>query len=152
MKHCMKHAWKSFWRNYFKLNGRSTRSEFWFSILNNMLVLLFLILIMGIGRLINIFDIGFVNILFSIPCYAYTILIIIPSFAICIRRLHDIDKSGWWCFICILLVPFGLGVILLTIFMCLDSSLNPINPWGPNPKKRYYNKSINNNTNFPYNF
>lgn len=147
----MRHAWKSFWSNYFNFSGRSTRSEYWFSLLNNILVFIFLYIIIGIGKLINIFDIGLVNIIFSIPYYAYAILITIPSFAICIRRLHDIGKSGWWYLICGLLnFVFGLGAIIFIIFMCLDSS--PDNQWGSNPKNRYYNQSINNNTNYPYNY
>ncbi len=41
--------------------------------------------------------------------------VIIPTIAVGIRRLHDIDKSGWW--LLIGLVPFVGGLILIYFFV-----------------------------------
>jgi uncharacterized membrane protein YhaH (DUF805 family) len=42
--------------------------------------------------------------------------LLLPSLAVAVRRLHDIDRSGWW--ILIGLVPLG-GLIILIVFACL---------------------------------
>lgn len=105
----MKHAWKSFWGNYFNFSGRSTRSEYWFFMLDNIIVAFILGILMGIGIAINGGNGGMITILFSIPYYIYLLAIIIPSLALCVRRLHDIGKSGWWYLICMLL-NFACGI------------------------------------------
>lgn len=60
----------------------------------------------------------------------FSLIVLIPSIAVTVRRLHDINKSGWWFFI--VLVPL-LGMITLTVFACFDSDHNS-NKYGPNPK------------------
>ena len=50
---------------------------------------------------------------------------------LCIRRLHDTGRSGWW--VLIAFVPF-IGILALFIFFCLDSKPGS-NQWGPNPKE-----------------
>ena len=50
---------------------------------------------------------------------------------LCIRRLHDTGRSGWW--LLIGLVPY-IGAIILIIFYCLDSQPGT-NKYGPNPKE-----------------
>ena len=34
--------------------------------------------------------------LFSVFSFIYSLIIIFPSFGVTIRRLHDINMSGWW--------------------------------------------------------
>jgi uncharacterized membrane protein YhaH (DUF805 family) len=46
-----------------------------------------------------------------------------------VRRLHDIDRSGWWTLIP--LVPV-VGAIVLFVFMCLRGTAGP-NRFGPEP-------------------
>ena len=60
----------------------------------------------------------------------YALAMIIPSIAVGIRRLHDTDRSGWWCLIGF--VPF-IGALVLLIFFLLDSTPGT-NRFGPNPK------------------
>ena len=45
---------------------------------------------------------------------------IIPEIAVSIRRLHDINKSGWW----ILLTFTIIGIIPLTYFYCIKGDDN----------------------------
>jgi hypothetical protein len=54
---------------------------------------------------------------------------IIPGLAVSVRRLHDINFSGFW--LLISLVPMG-GLVLL-VFHVLDSNPGD-NQYGPNPK------------------
>ena len=60
----------------------------------------------------------------------YGLAVLIPSLAVTVRRLHDIDRSGWW--ILIRLVPL-IGVIVLLVFALLDGTPGD-NQYGPNPK------------------
>jgi uncharacterized membrane protein YhaH (DUF805 family) len=53
----------------------------------------------------------------------------IPGLAVSVRRMHDIDKSGWqllWAF-----VPL-VGAIILIIFMAKQGTTGP-NRFGPAP-------------------
>lgn len=61
----------------------------------------------------------------------YSLAIIIPSFAVGARRLHDTDRSGWWQLL--LLIPI-IGAIVLLVFFCLDSTPGA-NRFGANPKE-----------------
>ncbi len=60
----------------------------------------------------------------------FSLAILIPSISVSVRRLHDIDRTGWW--VLISLVPL-VGWIVLLVFHVQDSTLGP-NKYGPNPK------------------
>ena len=65
--------------------------------------------------------------------WIYVLLMIalfIPTFAVTVRRLHDISKSGWWWLI--MLIPLA-GAIWLLVLMCTDSSPGD-NKYGASPK------------------
>jgi uncharacterized membrane protein YhaH (DUF805 family) len=47
-----------------------------------------------------------------------------------VRRLHDTDRSGWWCLVT--LVPF-VGSFILLFFLCVEGTQG-INRFGSNPK------------------
>ena len=84
---------------YFTFTTRSSRSEFWWWMLFTFLVDVILVVVNSIlfGRSIqqssaeNIFlyDSGYLGAIFQL-------VVLIPTIAISCRRLHDIDKSGWW--------------------------------------------------------
>lgn len=46
-------------------------------------------------------------------------LFFIPSFSLYVRRLHDVDKSGWW--LLIMLIPF-IGLITISFFWLLKGN------------------------------
>ena len=100
-------AVKNGFKNAFNFSGRATRSEFWWWQL-----FIWLIWIGG----------GVTSELKSVPISLFflvlTILILIPSLSLKIRRLHDAGHSGW----CILwqLVPYIGGIIVF--IMMLQSS------------------------------
>lgn len=106
------------WRKYAQFSGRSTRSEYWYFVLFNALAYAAISIAEGIfssGGLL----LGF-----------YGLAVLIPSFAVFFRRLHDTGRSGWWWLIGI--VPV-IGGIVLFVFMVLDSQPGD-NRYGPNPK------------------
>ena len=92
----MGEAFKRFWMNW-SLNGRSSRSEVWFAVLANF-ILGFLI-----GIVIAVIGV-IVPALAEVADILFSLLILWPSIAIVVRRLHDIGKSGWWYWIS--LIPF----------------------------------------------
>ena len=103
-----------FFSRYADFKGRSRRSEYWWVMLFNVIVSVVLVLLPD--------SLAFLSSLWSLA-------ILVPSLAICIRRLHDVGKSGWWYLF--LLIPLVGGIILLVQF-CKDSTED--NQWGPNPK------------------
>ena len=42
------------------------------------------------------------------------LLTVLPTFAVGVRRLHDLNKSGWW----ILLIFTGIGIIPIVYWCC----------------------------------
>lgn len=93
---------------YATFSGRATRSEYWwFS--------LFLFLVQIVAGLVDraLFDTGVIA---AIVALAF----LLPGLAVGARRLHDIDKAGWW--MLIVIVPV-LGIILYLIWMCTKGSV-----------------------------
>ncbi len=109
----------SVFQKYASFSGRATRSEYWwfalFSLLVQVAIGLFADRSTGLGLAGGLIALG----------------MFIPSLAVSSRRLHDIDKSGWW--MLIVLVPI-LGGILLLIWTCTKGSLGE-NRFGPAPEK-----------------
>ena len=113
-------------RQYADFEGRARRSEYWYFVLVNILVYVPLYLV---ARLVD----GPVGIIAACLYALYALVLVIPSLAVKVRRLHDIDRSGWW--ILIGFIPLVGGIILL-IWECEDSY--PDNEWGPNPKEEAF--------------
>ena len=104
-------ATKLYFMNYVNFSGRSRRSEYWWATL-------------AIGLIGGIIGAALPDLV-----GIWSLLTLIPGLSLCIRRLHDIGKSGWWYLF--IFVPL-VGQILLIIWFCKDSTED--NEWGPNPK------------------
>lgn len=61
----------------------------------------------------------------------YMLAILLPSIALCIRRVHDTGRSGWW--FLINFIPL-VGAIVWLVFSLQDSKTGD-NQFGPNPKQ-----------------
>ena len=108
--------------NYFSFNGRASRSEYWWWILAQFTILIPLSFLDGL-----VFGWGYND-----PMWFSDIFIlamILPSFSVLVRRLHDIGRSGWWYFIAI--VPC-VGIIILIVFLIMDGEPHP-NAYGDVP-------------------
>jgi uncharacterized membrane protein YhaH (DUF805 family) len=111
-------------KKYAVFGGRSRRKEYWYFVLFNLIVSLVL---SAIDALLGTFSSSTnVGLLGGI----YGLAIIIPSIAVSVRRLHDIDRTGWW--LLISLVPV-IGTIVLLVFAALEGTPGE-NRFGPNPK------------------
>ena len=60
----------------------------------------------------------------------FSLLVIIPSIAVGIRRLHDTNHSGWWYLL--IIIPI-IGWIVILIWLCKNSDEED-NRFGSNPK------------------
>ena len=120
---------KSLFSNSFKVSGRATRSEYWFSWLFVAVVSVALYLVMVTALIGGIAGAaGGTPTLsggFAIAGIAYFVLAIWGIFAfiahtisMTVRRLHDTNRSGWWWLL--YLVPFG-GIVVF-IFTVMPSS------------------------------
>ncbi|MFC2544241.1 DUF805 domain-containing protein [Aggregatibacter sp. oral taxon 458] len=112
-------------KNYATFSGRARRKEYWMFFLISALISIVLTLL---DILLGTYSVEYEAGLFS---GLYSLLILIPSIAVVVRRLHDTDRSGWW--ILISLIPL-IGVIVLFVFICLDSQPGT-NRFGANPKE-----------------
>lgn len=114
------------WHEYFDFSGRARRKEYWFFTLYHGLIIL-------IGEALAVTSYrenSALDRIFWSVLVLYVLASIIPAIAVTVRRLHDINKSGWWYFIS--MVPV-VGGIWLLILMCTDGTNGP-NAYGPDPK------------------
>lgn len=114
-------SYKLFWQNFAKFEGRTRRRDYWQVVLCNILISAVLGLLSAIPFL------GQVALAIA---GIYTIAALVPGISMAIRRLHDIDKSGW--FYLFILIPL-VGQIILIVWFCQDSQPGQ-NKYGPNPK------------------
>ncbi len=105
-------------RKYAVFQGRATRMQYWMFVLFNLIVSVI------VGIIAAIIHLPFLS-------FLYAIALLIPAFALLVRRLHDTGRSAWW--LLILLVPI-IGAITIVIFAVLDSQPGE-NQYGPNPKE-----------------
>jgi uncharacterized membrane protein YhaH (DUF805 family) len=101
-------------QKYANFSGRAMRSEYWwytlFAIVAS-LVLYFLDMMMGTQLLQPIFALA----------------TLLPGIGVCVRRLHDLDKSGWW--ILIAFIPL-IGALVLLYWFCQPGTPGA-NQFGP---------------------
>ena len=104
--------------------GRARRKEYWLFVLFNFIAGFILGILDGLlGWVIP--DIG-LGVLGGI----YALAVLVPSLAVCVRRLHDIGKSGWNYLLA--LIPL-VGSIILWVWFCREGERES-NAWGPDPK------------------
>lgn len=113
-------AVKTCFQKYVDFNGRARRSEFWFFGLFYFILSFIVAIIAG-----------------NIGTVILSLIFCLPSWAVSIRRLHDIGKRGTWIFIA--LIPI-VGAIWLLVLWCKDSEYGE-NRFGPNPKAEEYDTS-----------
>ena len=112
-------------KNYAKLSGRAIRAEYWMFVLFNINFTIVAVI------LDNIFGIAFKGLGYG-PIYVlYCLAVIIPGFAVTVRRLHDVGKSGWFLFIACIPV---IGWIWIFVLFCTDGNTGE-NEYGANQKE-----------------
>ena len=104
-------------KKYAVFQGRARRKEFWWFFLFNVIVGIVLGIVDGIAGTSS----GGTGLFGGI----YSLATLVPNIAVGIRRMHDIDRSGWW-----ILLP-----IVNIVFWCQDGTRGP-NRFGPDPQGR----------------
>jgi uncharacterized membrane protein YhaH (DUF805 family) len=102
--------------NYVNFSARACRSEYWYWVL---FVCVGSIVAVIIDRVIGM---RLIDAIFGLAT-------IIPSIAVAVRRLHDVDRTGWW-----LLIDFIplIGWIVLIVWFCTAGTAGS-NRFGPDP-------------------
>jgi len=108
-------AISSGFQNYVNFSGRACRSEYWFWTL-------FAVLVSIVANILDSFA------TFGIASLIVGLGLLLPGLGMAVRRLHDIDRTGWW----LLLILTGIGTIVLLIFACLPGTEGP-NSYGADP-------------------
>ncbi|MCM1110920.1 MAG: DUF805 domain-containing protein [Clostridium sp.] len=107
--------------NYCNFEGRSSRSEYWWFCLFSFIVSFVLNILMAIF--------GFGETATSLVSGLVSLALLLPGLGLCVRRLHDINRSGW--FVLLSLIPL-VGAIILIVWYCKESDPTP-NQYGPVP-------------------
>ena len=115
--------------NYTNFSGRSRRKEYW---MFNLFNFIFAVVTMILDNLFGLtFDLAPYGSIYAL----YALCVFIPSFAVSVRRLHDVGKSGWM--ILISIIPI-VGAIWLLVLFLTDSDPDE-NEYGQNPKEELSN-------------
>lgn len=86
----------AFFKNFADFSGRAGRSEFWWAILFNFLVA-------TVASFVPMLD----------P--AWTVISFLPAISLAARRLHDINRSGWFQ---LLSISFPVGTVAVIVWYC----------------------------------
>ena len=98
-----------FWQNFlecitkkfFKFSGRASRKEYWG----------FILVMIVVGLIFDLLQLILFNTvlggIFGLLMSLWGLFIIIPHFAVAIRRLHDTNKSGWYIVLPIAVIFLG---------------------------------------------
>jgi uncharacterized membrane protein YhaH (DUF805 family) len=106
-------AIRSAFSNYAVFEGRATRSEYWW----------FYLFAIIINAVLNVAaelsgDSDFVA---SLVTLAISLAIVVPSIAVAARRLHDVNRSGWWQLIALTII----GIIPLIYWLAKKGTDGP---------------------------
>lgn len=104
--------------NFSDFQGRTSREDYWWATLGCFLLGLAVVFIGGLLGTVGAILSGLVS-----------LALFVPELAMSVRRLHDINKSGFW--LLLGFVPFG-GIILL--LWAIKEGDADSNSYGPNPK------------------
>jgi len=98
-------------------SGRARRSEYWWFALFSTLVYVAAILVDVLLRT-------------EMVTLAAVLVLLLPTWAVTVRRLHDTSRSGWW--LLVQIIPL-VGALVMLVFT-LQNSHAFTNQYGPSPK------------------
>lgn len=118
---------------YATFSGRAARSEYWWWVL----------FVVGLNFITTIIDatliapglgldpVGDSDAAVAPLSMVVGLLLFLPGLAVSVRRLHDLDKSGWW--LLVMFVPL-VGVLLLIFWFASRGTKGP-NRFGREPHR-----------------
>ena len=123
-------------KRYAEFSGRSRRKEYWMWFLFLIIVTIittYLDILFGLGGSATGTQEGAsvsFNVNFGLITILFMLAVFLPNLAVGVRRLHDLDKSGWM--ILIGLIPL-FGALYLLFLFTQPGTVGP-NRFGPDPK------------------
>ena len=112
---------KSCLSGYVKFEGRASRSEYWWFGVFNFLI----------GIVASCIDKSASTIYEKSELVSTLVALafLLPSLAVCVRRLHDLNKSGWW--VLLFFIPI-IGLIVLIVWFATRGTVGA-NNFGEDP-------------------
>ena len=101
-------------RHYADFSGRARRKEYWMFVLFNMICAIVWIFLTALAYTLfnnNTISTNAVNVI----CLSYGVIVMLPSMAVTVRRLHDVGKSGWMLLVALIPAVGGIWLFLLLI-------------------------------------
>ena len=98
--------------NYVNFQGRAQRSEFWWFALFTFVVAVLL---------------GVVS---DVLAGLFSLAVLLPSIGVAVRRLHDVDRTGWWYLL--VLIPL-IGPLILIFAFFIHRGTAGANRFGSDP-------------------
>ena len=92
------------YRQFANFEGRASRKQYWMFYLFYLISYIFFAIIDGLLRTDGLF------------IALFALVSLLPNIAIVTRRLHDINKSGWWQLL--MFIPV-IGAIVLFVFLLM---------------------------------
>ena len=115
-------AISSGFHNYVNFSGRAIRSEYWYwNLFATVVVVVF-------GVIDEMLYPGAQMGAFSVVNMLVVLGLVLPSLAMSVRRLHDIDRTGWW----LLLNLTAIGSLVTLYWAFLRGTPGP-NRFGADP-------------------
>jgi len=93
-------------KKYAVFTGRANRKEFWMFVLVNIIISVIFSILTRIPIL---------RVIFWIVLILFSLAVLIPGIALGIRRLHDLNLSGWLMLLCLIPVVNVIAVFLLCV-------------------------------------
>jgi uncharacterized membrane protein YhaH (DUF805 family) len=99
-------------KKYADFEGRASRSEYWWFVLFQVLV--------GFGIGFAAAALGLSESVANGLTGLFSLAMLLPSTAVAARRLHDVNRSGWWQLIVLTII----GIIPLLYWLCIKGDDN----------------------------
>ena len=109
-------AVSSCFSNYVTFSGRASRSEYWYWYL--FLLVGTLCALIADGLILENMETQPINSIFAL-------LTFLPGLAVLVRRLHDVNRSGWW----LLIALTGIGIFFPLLYWCVQPSIEEENKY-----------------------
>jgi uncharacterized membrane protein YhaH (DUF805 family) len=119
-------------KKYADFSGRARRKEYWMFVLFNLIFLVVAAILDNLFGTAFKIESGYGSqaLPYGWLYLIYALAVIIPGLAVCVRRLHDVGKSGWM--LLIAFIPL-IGAIWLLVLYCTAGNQGD-NQYGPDPK------------------
>ena len=108
-------AVRRFYAQYAQFSGRASRSEYWWIMLYQLVVAATLSALTSTVGTSPGGEFAVLGFALALVAFAFGLANLVPGIAVTVRRLHDVDRSGW--FYLLGLLPIVGGLVLLALML-----------------------------------